>query len=57
MTSYRGVPVDWTPIKALMQKNLSSLKYLRLTMGNADSYHRDEDTNEKVTLIKKEGFK
>ena len=55
-SSSRGVSVDWTPIKALMQKNLSSLKYLRLTMGSADQYDRKEDLNERIILIKKEGF-
>ena len=39
-----------------MQKNLSSLKHLRLKLSDADSYHRDEDTDEKIILIQKESF-
>ena len=39
-----------------MQKNLSSLKHLRLKLSDANSYHRDEDTDEKIIVIKKEGF-
>ena len=39
-----------------MQKNLGGLKHLRLTLSDAHSYSRDGDTNEKIILIKKEGF-
>ena len=36
-----------------MQKNLSGLKHLRLM---SDLFHRDGDTDEKIILIKKDGF-
>ena len=43
-----------------MQKNLSGVKHLRLTSSDedlmSDLFHRDEDTDEKNILIKKEGF-
>ena len=39
-----------------MQKNLSSLKHLRLKLSDANSYHRDGDTDEKIILFQKESF-
>ena len=49
---------DWGRLtQALMQKNLSSLKHLRLGLSDADSYHRDGDTDEKIILVRKESFR
>ena len=43
-----------------MQKNLSGVKHLRLTSSDedlmSDFFQRDEDTDEKIIVIKKEGF-
>ena len=43
-----------------MQKNLSDIKHLRLTSSDenlkSDFFQRDEGTDAKIILIKKEGF-